>query len=125
MIGRRAGLIVPLFSCPSSSSWGIGEIADLEPMAAWLAGAGMLAWQLLPLNEMATGQQSPYSAISAMAMDPIFIRLPGMPDFEALGGEAALAAEDRAALAAARRAPRIEHATVRRLKRAALRASFE
>ena len=27
--GRHAGLLVPLFSIPSRSSWGIGEIADL------------------------------------------------------------------------------------------------
>ena len=40
---------------------------------AWLAGAGQRVLQLLPLNEMAPGQQSPYSAISAMAIDPIFI----------------------------------------------------
>ena len=28
--GRRsAGVVIPLFSCPSTESWGIGEIADL------------------------------------------------------------------------------------------------
>ena len=42
---------------------------------------------MLPLNEMAAGQQSPYSAVSAMAIDPIFIRLPDVPEFAALGGE--------------------------------------
>jgi 4-alpha-glucanotransferase len=116
---------VPLFSCPSSTSWGIGEIADLEPMTAWLADAGMRVLQLLPVNEMAPGQQSPYSAISAMAIDPIFIRLPGSADFEALGGECAIGAEDRARLDAVRRASRVEHAEVRRLKSAWLRASFD
>ena len=66
--GRRAGLLIPLFSCPSAASWGIGEIGDVGTMAAWLAGAGQRVLQLLPINEMAPGQQSPYSAISAMAM---------------------------------------------------------
>ena len=122
---RRAGLLVPLFSFPSSASWGIGEIADIEPMTAWLAEAGLRVLQLLPINEMAPGQQSPYSAISAMAIDPIFIRLPGTADFEALGGEPALDAEDRAALEAVRRAPRVDYAAVRRLKSAWLRASFD
>ena len=70
---RRAGLLIPLFSCPSSASWGIGEIGDIPALAAWLAAAGQRVLQLLPINEMAPGQQSPYSAISAMAIDPIFI----------------------------------------------------
>ena len=121
---RRAGLLIPLFSCPSSSSWGIGDIADLAPMTAWLAAAGQRVLQLLPINEMAPGQQSPYSAISAMAIDPIFISLPAVPDFEALGGEASLDDADRAALEEVRQAPAIRHEDVRRLKRKALRAAF-
>ena len=68
--GRRAGLLVPLFSCPSTESWGIGDIGDVAPLTAWLAAAGQRVLQLLPLNEMAAGEQSPYSAISAMAIDP-------------------------------------------------------
>jgi 4-alpha-glucanotransferase len=94
-------------------------------MTAWLAAAGMRVLQLLPVNEMAPSQQSPYSAISAMAIDPIFIRLPGLEDFEALGGESALGAEDRAALDAARAAPSIDHVTVRKLKSRWLRRSFD
>src|SRR6185503_6336833 len=91
----------------------------------WLASAGQRVFQLLPLNEMAPAQQSPYSAISAMAIDPIFIRVPGVPEFEALGGEAALSPGDREALSDVRCAKRIDHRTVRRLKYTALRAAFE
>ena len=64
---RRAGVLIPLFACPSASSWGIGDIGDIQPVAKWLAGAGQRVLQLLPMNEMASGQQSPYSAMSAMA----------------------------------------------------------
>jgi 4-alpha-glucanotransferase len=121
---RRAGLLIPLFSCPSTASWGVGDIGDVEPVTAWLAAAGQRVFQLLPLNEMAPGQQSPYSAISAMAIDPIFIRVPGIPEFEALGGEASLSPGDRDALDSVRRARYIDHATVRRLKYGSLRAAF-
>jgi 4-alpha-glucanotransferase len=121
---RRSGLLIPLFSCPSSLSWGIGEIGDIEAVTSWLDGGGQHVLQLLPINEMAPGQQSPYSAISAMAIDPIFIRLPGVPEFEALGGEAALSPGDRDALAAVRRTPVVDHAAVRALKAPALRAAF-
>src|SRR5919204_3742395 len=123
--GRRAGLLIPLFSCPSSTSWGIGDIGDIPFAAAWLAAAGQHILQLLPMNEMAPGQQSPYSAISAMAIDPIFIRVPGVTDFEALGGEPCMAPDDRATIDRARRAPRIDYDAVRSVKGRALRAAFD
>jgi 4-alpha-glucanotransferase len=122
---RRAGLLIPLFSCHTSASWGIGDIADIAPITGWLAAAGLRALQLLPLNEVAPSQQSPYSAISAMAIDPMFIHVPAVPEFEALGGEAALPPDDRRRLDAVRAAPRIDYASVRRLKRSALRRAFE
>jgi 4-alpha-glucanotransferase len=124
LLPRRSGVLVPLFSMPSTLSWGIGEIADIVPLAAWLAGAGQRILQLLPINEMAPGQKSPYSAISAMAIDPIFISLRDVEDFVAEGGEAALAPSDAEALARARRARRVDYATVRPLKLAALRAGY-
>ncbi|HVD92943.1 MAG TPA: 4-alpha-glucanotransferase [Vicinamibacterales bacterium] len=122
---RQSGLLIPLFSCPSSTSWGTGDIGDLVPLTGWLAGAGQKILQLLPINERAPGQQSPYSAISAMAIDPMYIRVPDVPEFEALGGEASLTAPDRELLDTVRRAARVDHAGVGHLKRVALRAAFE
>src|SRR5262249_45305036 len=95
------------------------------PITGWLAAAGLRALQLLPINEIAPTQQSPYSAISAMAIDPMFIHVPAVPEFEALGGEAALPPHDRHTLGALRAAPRIDYASVRRLKRSARRRAFE
>jgi 4-alpha-glucanotransferase len=121
---RQAGLLIPLFSCPSTASWGIGDIGDLPHIAAWLSAAGLRVLQLLPLNEMAPGQQSPYSAVSAMAIDPIYIRIADVPDVEALGGEAGLQTDERDRLNQVRRAPRIDYPTVRALKDHVLRAAF-
>jgi 4-alpha-glucanotransferase len=122
---RQSGLLIPLFSCPSSTSWGTGDIGDLVPLTGWLAGAGQKILQLLPINERAPGQPSPYSAISAMAIDPMYIRVPDVPEFEALGGEASLTAPDRELLDTVRRAARVDHAGVGHVKRVALRAAFE
>lgn len=121
---RRSGLLIPLFSCVSTRSWGIGDIGDVPAVAAWLSAAGQRALQLLPLNEMAPGQQSPYSAISAMAIDPIHLDLSAVPDFQALGGEASLDEQDRRRLADVRATDRIDYATVRSLKQRASRAAF-
>jgi 4-alpha-glucanotransferase len=123
--GRRSGIVIPLFSCPSAKSWGIGDIGDLDALTAWLAEAGQRVAQFLPINEMAPGQQSPYSAISAMAIDPIFIDVSAVPEFAALGGEASLSPGDRSRLDQARRSPAIDYATVRHLKHHALRSSFD
>ena len=121
---RRTGLLIPLFSSPSTTSWGIGDIGDLAPLTAWLAGAGCRVLQLLPLNEMAPGQQSPYSAISAMAIDPIFIRLQDVPEFRAAGGERALPCAASRALERVSASPQVDYAAVRQLKHDALKAAF-
>src|SRR4029078_3083862 len=36
---RRAGILIPLFSIPSTVSWGIGDIGDVEPVTSWLPRA--------------------------------------------------------------------------------------
>ena len=51
--------------------------------------AGIRILQLLPINEMRPGETSPYSALSAMAIDPQFLALRDVEDFVAIGGEAA------------------------------------
>jgi 4-alpha-glucanotransferase len=121
---RRAGILVPLFSMPSSRSWGIGEIGDIAPVARWLLSAGQRLLQLLPINEMPPGETSPYSALSAMAIDPQFISMADVEDFTGIGGEASLDGPARARLEAVRRSPRIDYAAVRALKQTALRAAF-
>ena len=83
--GRHAGVLVPLFSVPSRRSWGIGEIPDLVPLSRWLDQAGCDFVQFLPLNEMQEGQSSPYSALSAMALDPVFISVEDVEDWVAAG----------------------------------------
>src|SRR5262249_2131165 len=95
---RRSGLLIPLFSAPGERSWGIGDIGDLRHLTSWLAGGGQRVLQLLPVGEMAPTEQSPYSAISAMAIDPIYIDMAANLDFAAIGGEGALPPADQAEL---------------------------
>ena len=121
--GRHAGVLVPLFSIPSRRSWGIGELPDLVPFARWLESAGFDFVQFLPLNEMQEGQSSPYSALSAMAIDPIFVALDNV-DVWIAAGDGVLGADDRATLDRVRSAPRVDYAAVRGLKNRALRRAF-
>jgi 4-alpha-glucanotransferase len=122
--GRAAGLVVPLFSLHSARSWGIGEIGDLPLGARWLERAGFRALQLLPVSTLPLGQTSPYSALSAMAIDPVYISLADVADFAAPGGESQLPLADQAALRRARSSPRVRYDDVRQAKASALRLAF-
>jgi 4-alpha-glucanotransferase len=122
---RTAGVLVPLFSIPSTGSWGIGEIADLPLLASWAKNARLTSLQLLPVNEMADGQSSPYSAMSAMAIDPIFIAVREVPEFVEAGGEMALPHAQRQQLEEVRRSRHVKHRLVRDLKCDVLEAIFE
>jgi 4-alpha-glucanotransferase len=121
---RRVGILVPLFSIPSTASWGIGEIGDLPAVGEWARSAGIRMIQLLPINEMADGQSSPYSALSAMAIDPIFISIRDVPGARENDDEV-LPREYRERLEAARSSGAVDHRSVRELKTHALRTLFD
>ena len=121
---RRRGVLLPLFSTTSSRSWGIGECADLPDLARWLASAGFGDLMLLPLGTMADGQSSPYSACSAMALDPVFLSIESIEDFQRAGGIAAMPSAAREALEHARASARINFTAVRMAKSAALALAF-
>ncbi len=124
MPSRRAGLLVPLFSISSSRSWGIGEIGDIGAMARWLDAAGLRLLQLLPINEIPPTETSPYSALSAMSIDPQFITMGDLEDFAELGGEPHLEAGLRARLDTVRASPGVDYGNVRDIKQIVLRRSF-
>ena len=116
---------MPLFSLASSRGWGIGEFPDLAIFSRWAVEAGQSVLQILPINEMPPGERSPYSAMTAMALDPIYISMPDVVDFAALGGELALDAADAAALTRVRQGTRIRYEQTRHLKQRWLRRSFD
>ena len=122
---RQSGISVPLFSLVSNHGWGIGEFLDLHDFAQWMQQAGQSVIQILPIQEMPPLESSPYSAMTAMALDPIYLSLAAVPDFEGLGGMTLLDGAEHAEIARMRALPRIEYASVRRLKDKWLRRSFD
>ena len=80
---RRTGVLMPLFSLRRAGDAGIGDLAALEEWIDWAAEFGVGFLQLLPVN--ALGEEdapSPYSAISSVALEPLYLtleRIPGMP----------------------------------------------
>jgi len=123
-MGRHAGVVIPLFSMPSTRSWGIGELPDVVGIADWLRAAGLDLLQLLPLGEMTAGQCSPYSALSGMALDPIFLGFADLEECGTSGGEALLGPAEWSELARLRAMASVDHEAVRRLKIPVLRAAY-
>lgn len=74
---RFAGTAIPVFSLRSESGFGIGDFTDLKKMADWAVLTGQQVLQLLPVNDTtSTGTWTdsyPYSAISVMALHPIYL----------------------------------------------------
>jgi 4-alpha-glucanotransferase len=122
---RKSGVVVPLFSLVSSRSWGVGEFLDLPAFAGWVGRAGQSFVQVLPILEIPDHETSPYSALTAMALDPIYISLGELEDFRMIGGVPRLTGDDRAAVAAIQGVPRVQHRAVRALKGRWLRRGHE
>jgi 4-alpha-glucanotransferase len=78
MMQRLAGLMIPLFSLRTADDLGRGEIGGLVPMADFALATGHRMLQLLPTDETAPGETSPYSAMSVLAIDPLYISLRGL-----------------------------------------------
>lgn len=77
-IRHHHGIAIPLFSIHSQSSCGIGEYTDLPLLIDWCQSIGFDVIQLLPLNDTGSGI-SPYNALSAFALNPLFIGLSALP----------------------------------------------
>lgn len=80
-ISPHHGIDIPLFSLHSEKSGGIGEFTDLLPLIPWCKSVGFDILMLLPLND--TGcDTSPYSALSAFALNPIHLGLASLPQVD-------------------------------------------
>lgn len=80
-VRHHHGINIPLFSLHSNDSSGIGEFLDLCPLILWCKSLGLDVIQLLPLNDSGS-DKSPYNALSAFALNPIFISLSKIPSID-------------------------------------------
>ena len=118
---KIAGVLTPLFAIRTETDLGIGDLDGLRQFIDWAAGIGFKLVQLLPINETG-GDNSPYNAISAMAIEPTTLHLvPGSPehlteeDFETVIGGTNLKKL---------RSGAVHYPQVRKVKRALLERAF-
>jgi 4-alpha-glucanotransferase len=118
---RIAGVLAPLFGLRSESDLGIGDVAVLREFIDWAAEIGFKLVQLLPISEMGH-DNSPYNAISAMAIEPTTLHLaPGSPeDLTRDDYESALVDVDLTKL----RHGAVKYGVVKKVKRRLLEKAF-
>lgn len=70
---RTNGILLPLAAMKTERDWGVGDFSSLREWIGFFGGLGTKIVQILPLQETAPGQNCPYSALSAFAIDPVYI----------------------------------------------------
>jgi 4-alpha-glucanotransferase len=119
---KIAGVLAPLFALRRDEDLGVGDMRTLREFIQWIAEAGFKLVQLLPINE--TGpDNSPYNAISAMAIEPTTLDLSSdaLADLSQDEFGAIVADADVARL---RRGP-VKYRRVKKLKHRLLEKAFE
>src|SRR5262249_4412639 len=122
---REAGVVLPLFSIRTRRDWGIGQITDLPACAAWVRRAGQRLLQILPPHELSPGETSPYGALTAFGLDPIYLDVDAVEDLDAAAIDQALGEEGRRTLERARASAFVDYTGVRAIKTRAVRAAFD
>ena len=118
---KIAGVLAPLFALRSQHGLGIGDVGTLREFIEWTREIGFRVVQLLPINEVGR-DNSPYNAISAMAIEPTTLQLgPGSPaELTQEAFESVMANENLERL---RHGP-VKYDRVRKLKRELLETAF-
>ena len=114
-------LAVQLYGIRSARNWGIGDFTDLAALLELAAELGADGVGLNPLHALFDDQPtdcSPYSPNSRLFLNPLYIDVERIAEFDA-GGEAHKAA------ARLREGPIVDYKGVAELKWRALRAAFE
>ncbi len=78
---RLSGVAVPLWSIRAEGDFGTGEFSHLPLFAEWCRSVDLEVVQLLPVHDSGHNS-SPYSAISAFALNPLYLDLTAIPSAE-------------------------------------------
>jgi 4-alpha-glucanotransferase len=110
---RLAGILIPAFSPRRDGDLGIGDTLALREWIDWAADHEVGFIQLLPINENGI-EESPYSGISSVALDPIYL---ACEPAEIPGLEKADIVNARERLRYVLEAPLVDYPAVRAAKR--------
>jgi 4-alpha-glucanotransferase len=124
------GLTVQLYLVRSDQNWGIGDFADLEKLIRISAPHGVDVIGLNPLHQLMLDDPehaSPYSPLSRLHLNALYISVPDVPGFGVCAElQDLLESSDFAArLATCRASGLVDYTAVKALKMEALRILFD
>lgn len=127
--GRKVfGLAVNLYAVRSDRSWGVGDLSDLTTLAEWAAAQGAAFVGLNPLHALRNtgGDVSPYSPLSRIYRNPLYIDIHAVPELSEAPAARALVESDETARALAdlRDSRWLDYEKVWTLKSAVLEALY-
>jgi 4-alpha-glucanotransferase len=123
-IRRAMGLIANLYAVRSDRNWGVGDITDLATIAEWSGEKGAAFVGVNPLHALRNRGHdiSPYSPVSRLYRNPIYIDVTAVPEFNECADVRALLDDPatQATLASLRSSTHVDYDRVWALKRRAL-----
>jgi hypothetical protein len=123
-VRKAMGLIANLYAVRSDNNWGVGDITDLATIAEWSGEKGAAFVGVNPLHALRNrgADISPYSPISRLYRNPIYIDVTAVPEMSECTEARALLDDPgtQATLASLRASTQVDYERVWELKRRAL-----
>ncbi|MDR1867418.1 MAG: 4-alpha-glucanotransferase [Treponema sp.] len=85
---RLIGTVIPVSALRGTEPNGVGEFLDLGACGQFLAAMGLKLLQILPVNDSGY-ESSPYSSLSAFALNPLYLRIAALPEAKGFEKECA------------------------------------
>ncbi len=79
---RSTGVLLPLSAMRSATDWGCGDLDSLKSWLVFFSKQGLKVLQILPINETAPNENCPYSALSTYAIDPVYLSINNIPEYQ-------------------------------------------
>ena len=123
-VRRAMGVIANLYAVRSDANWGVGDISDLATIAEWSGEKGAAFVGVNPLHALRNRGHdiSPYSPVSRLYRNPIYIDVAAVPELNECTDARALLDDPatQETLASLRASTRVEYERIWSLKRRAL-----
>jgi (1->4)-alpha-D-glucan 1-alpha-D-glucosylmutase len=123
------GIVSQLYSLPTDTNWGMGDLVDAHRLVAWSAEQGASFVGLNPLHEgfpHLPQDCSPYSPSSRRFFNWLYLHIPAISEFKTSGEAQRLWAEEgiQAQLAQLRASTLVDYPAIAQLKKRFLKACF-
>jgi len=121
------GISTQLYALKREASWGIGDFQDLNELVATAGTLGASVVGINPLHTLFSREPeraSPYQPSSRLFINPLYIDVTAIPEFEASAAARRKADDMAAALAECRAGDSVSYAKVTNLKWSALETAY-